>query len=55
MANQDSKDKVLIIGGGLSGLALAQILRRHSIPFEIFERDETVTSTGRGWTVGLIE
>ncbi|KAK5684264.1 hypothetical protein LTS10_004128 [Elasticomyces elasticus] len=45
--------KVLIIGAGISGLALAQILRKHSIPFEIFERDDGTRP--QGWSLGLDE
>ena len=49
------REQVLIVGAGLGGLALAQILRRHEIPFEIFERTEAVTQKKQGWAVGLIE
>ena len=51
----EDRDKVLIIGAGLSGLALAQILRRHSIPFQIFERHEVFRPEKQGWALGLIE
>lgn len=47
----DTTTKVLIIGSGLSGPALAQILRKANVQFEIFERD-----TGKrpqGWAIGL--
>ncbi|KAK5060173.1 hypothetical protein LTR84_010057 [Exophiala bonariae] len=47
--------KILIIGAGLSGLALAQIFRRHGIAFEIFERHEVVRPEKQGWALGLIE
>ena len=49
--NRDTK--VLIVGTGVSGLALAQILRKHKIDFEIFERDDG--SRPQGWTLGLDE
>lgn len=50
MATLDAQTKVLIIGGGLAGLALAQMLRSANINFEIFERDE---KRPQGWSVGL--
>lgn len=45
--------KVLIIGGGLGGLALAQALRRHGVAYEIFERDESADSRTQGWALSL--
>ncbi|KAH8896019.1 putative monooxygenase [Thozetella sp. PMI_491] len=44
---------VLIIGGGLGGLALAQILRKQAISFEVFERDADETVRPQGWAIGL--
>ena len=49
------QEKVLIIGAGLGGLTLAQIFRRHNIPYEIFERTEALAQTRQGWSVGLVE
>lgn len=43
--------KVLIIGAGISGLLLAQILRKAGIPVEVFERDDGTRN--QGWSVGL--
>ncbi|KZF23445.1 FAD binding domain protein [Xylona heveae TC161] len=40
---------ILIIGAGISGLTLAQALRKNNIPFEIFERDASPESRGTGW------
>ena len=40
---------VLIIGAGITGLVLAQALRKHRISFSIFERDPSVSFRGRGW------
>jgi cation diffusion facilitator CzcD-associated flavoprotein CzcO len=45
--------KVLIIGGGLGGLACAQGLRKHGIPYEIFERDESPNARTQGWALSL--
>ncbi len=53
MAALGPDTKVLIVGTGVSGLALAQILRGHNIAFEIFERDDG--SRKQGWTLGLDE
>ncbi|KAF9887223.1 hypothetical protein FE257_010477 [Aspergillus nanangensis] len=43
--------KVLIIGAGIAGLSLAQILRKAGIAFEIFERDNGHRS--QGWCISL--
>lgn len=40
---------VLIIGAGITGVVLAQALRKHGIAFTIFERDRDVSARGRGW------
>lgn len=55
MAQTDDRHKVLIIGAGPGGLVLAQILRRHNIPFEIFERDVERNTRSQGWAVALVE
>ncbi|KAI1277390.1 putative monooxygenase [Xylaria sp. FL0933] len=44
---------VLIAGAGLSGLALAQFLRKEGVSFEIFERDESVDARTQGWAIAL--
>lgn len=44
---------VLIIGAGISGLLLAQHLRKHSIPYIVFERDADLTTRGIGWGLTL--
>lgn len=53
MAILQSETKVLIVGSGLSGLALGQILRREKVHFEVFERDSG--SRAQGWTIALDE
>ncbi|KAM5465017.1 hypothetical protein MauCBS54593_006650 [Microsporum audouinii] len=40
---------VLIIGAGITGLVLAQALRKHGVPFSIFERDPDPLYRGKGW------
>ena len=40
---------VLIIGGGITGLLLAQALKKSDVPFTVFERDPTLSHRGRGW------
>ena len=47
------QQKVLIIGGGLGGLVLAQALRSKGVPFEVFERDSDSTSRPQGWAISL--
>ncbi|KAJ8119727.1 hypothetical protein ONZ43_g3386 [Nemania bipapillata] len=44
---------VLIAGAGLSGLALAQILRKEGVSFEIFERDVSESARSQGWAIAL--
>ncbi|KAI1633025.1 putative monooxygenase [Biscogniauxia mediterranea] len=44
---------VLIVGAGLSGLTLAQILRKNGVSFEIFERDKSAEARSQGWAIAL--
>ncbi|KAK0671566.1 hypothetical protein QBC41DRAFT_54960 [Cercophora samala] len=44
---------VIIIGAGISGLVLAQCLRKQDISFEIFERDEGPGVRKGGYCLGL--
>ena len=53
MVALESNMRVLIIGSGLSGLALAQILRKENIHVEVFERDDGTRP--QGWTIALDE
>jgi 2-polyprenyl-6-methoxyphenol hydroxylase-like FAD-dependent oxidoreductase len=55
MGSHDESNKVLIVGAGLGGLALAQVLHTHGVPFEIFERDAAPSARKQGWAVALVE
>ncbi|KAK6433945.1 hypothetical protein LTR95_009873 [Oleoguttula sp. CCFEE 5521] len=44
---------VLIIGGGIAGLLLAQALKREGIAFTVFERDPDAYFRGKGWGLTL--
>lgn len=44
---------VLIAGAGLSGLTLAQILRKNGVSYEIFERDKSADARAQGWAIAL--
>lgn len=46
---------VLIIGAGISGLALAQGLHKFSIPFRIFERDPVLNVRSQGYRVRITD
>jgi 2-polyprenyl-6-methoxyphenol hydroxylase-like FAD-dependent oxidoreductase len=46
---------VLITGAGISGLALAQGLRKASIPFRVFEREIALNVRSQGYRVRLHE
>lgn len=54
--------KVIIIGAGISGLALAQCIRAHQqrspesgLTYEIYERDAHTAARAQGWTLSLME
>jgi len=46
---------VLIIGAGISGLVLAQALRKAGISYEVFERDQDDDARLQGWAITLNE
>ncbi|KAL7747573.1 hypothetical protein RI367_007014 [Sorochytrium milnesiophthora] len=44
---------VHIAGAGIGGLALAQVLRKHGIAYEVFERDESASVRPQGWALAM--
>ncbi|ETS75732.1 hypothetical protein PFICI_12676 [Pestalotiopsis fici W106-1] len=44
---------VLIVGAGIGGLLLAQLLRKQGISYEIFERDENDHDRLQGWSIAI--
>jgi 2-polyprenyl-6-methoxyphenol hydroxylase-like FAD-dependent oxidoreductase len=48
-----SSPHVLIIGAGMSGLTLAQQLKKQNISFTVFERDLDNASRSQGWALSL--
>lgn len=47
------KHPVIISGGGLVGLTLAQYLERVGIPYLLFERDESPDARYGGWGISI--
>ena len=45
--------KVLIIGGGIGGLALAHGLKQHKVPFHVFEKDRTESYRAQGYRIRI--
>src|SRR4051812_14767058 len=45
--------EVIIIGGGISGLVLAQGFLKNGIPFRVFERDVTSNYRAQGYRVKI--
>ncbi|KAJ4411682.1 hypothetical protein N0V82_008957 [Gnomoniopsis sp. IMI 355080] len=50
---KSSYPHVLIVGAGLSGLTLAQILRKNGVSYEVFERDVDADARAQGWAIAL--
>lgn len=46
-------DKVIIIGGGLAGLSLANVLKHQGVPYKVFERDTAPESRTQGWSISV--
>lgn len=47
--------KILIIGGGVAGLALAQFLLQHNISFHLYERDKATSFRSQGYRIRISE
>lgn len=43
------RPRIIIIDADITGLILAQALKRNDIPFAVFERDPSISARGRGW------
>jgi len=50
---QPVQPRVLIVGAGITGLLLAQALKKAGIAFSVYERDPTPTHRGAGWGLAL--
>ncbi|KAK8042817.1 hypothetical protein PG994_013300 [Apiospora phragmitis] len=48
-------DPVLIIGGGISCLCLAQGLKKLNVPFKVFERNAETAARAQGYRVRLLD
>lgn len=44
---------IIIVGAGITGLVLAQALKKHSIPFIVYERDPDPLYRGKGWGITI--
>lgn len=46
-------DPIIIIGAGMSGLVLANVLKHNNIPYMVYERDSCQDSRSQGWSISL--
>lgn len=52
-SKEASKPEVIIVGAGLGGLLLAQLLEQINVPYHIYERSAEVKPLGMGSTIHL--
>jgi 2-polyprenyl-6-methoxyphenol hydroxylase-like FAD-dependent oxidoreductase len=45
--------KILIMGGGVGGLSLAHGLKKHNVPFHVYERDRTESYRAQGYRIRI--
>ncbi|RJE22800.1 FAD binding domain-containing protein [Aspergillus sclerotialis] len=48
-----SQSPIIIVGAGITGLVLAQSLKKHCIPFQVYERDPNPSYRGKGWGITI--
>ncbi|KAF2972369.1 hypothetical protein GQX73_g1144 [Xylaria multiplex] len=53
MERHNSPSPIIIIGAGIVGLTLAQGLKQEGIPFQLYERDETLDHRSPGWGITI--
>ena len=49
----DKTKKVLIAGGGLAGLSLANVLKHQGVPYQVYERDAADLDRSQGYSLSL--
>ena len=45
----EARPQILIIGAGITGLVLSQVLKKRNISFSLFERELSASARGGGW------
>ena len=53
VANSQRPLHVVIVGGGIGGLCLAQGLKRAGVSFAVYERDKSPTAREQGYRVHI--
>lgn len=50
---KNMNDKVIIIGGGLAGLSLGNVLKHQGVPYKVYERDASPEARTQGWSISV--